>query len=144
MSTLLKRLSTIAFALSTSLSTLACVDDEFDEFEDDQFRPQSAPCPLCKIKKPTNELYLTLDPTYDSYTLLEMTVTITDANGATEVLHYPATALPPLSSTTEQVITEPELASVGTTGLTPILADVNMKFGLSGTTMWAGNAIPLY
>lgn len=106
--------------------------------------PQSSPCPLCKIKKPTNELYLSLDPVYDSHTLLEMTVTLTDASGATEVLYYPATALPPLNSTTMQVITEPELASVGTAGSTPIRAYVRMKFSLAGTLVSAGNAIPLY
>jgi hypothetical protein len=107
-------------------------------------QPQSLPCPLCKIKKPTNELYLSLDPAYDAHTLLEMTVTLTAASGATEVLYYPATTLPPLSSTTVQVITEPELASVGTGSETPIRAYVRMKFALSGTTVSAGNAIPLY
>jgi hypothetical protein len=107
-------------------------------------QPHASPCPICKIKKPTNELYLSLDPVYDSHTLLEMTVTLTDASGATKVLYYPATTLPPLNSTTVQVITEPELAGVGTTGATPIRAYVKMKFQLSGTTVSAGNAIPLY
>lgn len=107
-------------------------------------QPHASPCPLCKIKKPTNELYLSLDPVYSSHTLLEVIVTLTDASGATEVLYYPATTLPPLSSTTVQVITEPELASVGTAGSTPIRAHVRMKFVLSGTLVSAGNVIPLY
>jgi hypothetical protein len=106
-------------------------------------QPQASPCPICKIKKPTNELYLSLDPAYDSHTLLEMTLTLTAASGAMETLYYPATTLPPLNSTTVQVMTEPEVASVGTTGTTPIRAYVRMKFQQSGTIVWAGNAIPV-
>jgi subtilisin family serine protease len=107
-------------------------------------QPQAAPCPICKIKKPTNEIFLSLDPVYDSHTLLEMTVTLTDASGATEVLYYPATTLPPLNSTSVQVVTDPQLAGVGTSGATPIRAYVKMKFSLAGTVVSAGNAIPLY
>lgn len=107
-------------------------------------QPQAAPCPICKIKKPTNAIHLSLDPTYDSHTLLEMTLILTDASGATEVLYYPATSMPPLNSTTVQVITEPELAGVGTAGSPPIRAYVKMKFEQAGTVVSAGNAIPLY
>jgi hypothetical protein len=107
-------------------------------------QPEVPPCPVCKIKKPTNKLYLSLDPAYDSHTLLEMTLTLTDASGATEVLYYPASTLPSLSSSTVKILTEPELASVGTAGSTPVRAYVQMKFDLAGVLVSAGNAIPLY
>lgn len=109
-------------------------------------QPQAAPCPICKIKKPPNELHLSLDPAYDSHVLLELTLTLTDSHGATEVLYFPGTRfVPPLSSTAMQVITEPELATVGTSGSPPIRAHVKMKLQdpVTSTIMTVGNVIPL-
>jgi hypothetical protein len=105
-------------------------------------QPQKAPCPICKIK--TDKIYLSTDPYYDTATLLNMSVTLTDATGATEVLYYTASSLPPLSSTTVQVVTDPQLLTVGTGGLAPASAYVQMVFSQGGTTtIAAGNQIPV-
>jgi hypothetical protein len=49
MSTLLEKHSTIAFVVSASLSTSAC-GDEYDEFEDDELRPQVCPAQFARSR----------------------------------------------------------------------------------------------
>jgi hypothetical protein len=109
-------------------------------------QPHVPPCPVCKIKKPDTKLYLSLDPTYDTFTLLDMSVTLTDKNGVTEVLYYLPAMLPVLSSTTMQIVTDPELASVGTGAAAfepPVRGYVRMTFNDGSTIVTAGNEIPI-
>ena len=87
--------------------------------------PHKPPCPHCHIKGP--DLYLTLDPTYASYTLEAVSVHLYDATGGSEVLHYDPAKLTSLDATTVTLVFDTELQTV-TGGLPPATASITMTF----------------
>ncbi|PRP93949.1 S8/S53 family peptidase [Enhygromyxa salina] len=120
-------------------------------------QPHKAPCPMCKIK--SDNVYLSLETTYDGMSLQNMSIQLYDATGASEVLYYDAANLPTLSSTQVQELKDPELLSVnpgttGTTGTTgtvgttgtsggqpPVAGYIQMEFRDGTVTVVAGNQI---
>ena len=125
--------------------------------------PHKPPCPHCRIKGP--DLYLALDPDYDSFVLEDLSIYLYDSAGGSEVLHYdPARLTAPLNSRTVEVVFDTELLTVSA-GLPPAQAYVLMSFsdpnaaatggtgggtagggtaaGTTGGLITAGNALPL-
>lgn len=108
-------------------------------------QPEKPPCPMCEIKD--DDIYLSLDPLYGndaSLVLLDTEVTLYDATGSSEVIHYTGLTL----TTNLSVIADPELATVGRSGQPPTQAWVTMVFDRSTATgaterVVAGNQIPV-
>lgn len=105
-------------------------------------QPEKPPCPLCQIKD--DDIYLGLDPDYAGYNVANVSVTIADATGTSEVRNYGPLAL---TSTTLTVLEDKELRHVGsgTTGPAPIKAKVTMVFTIAATNerLTASNQIPV-
>jgi hypothetical protein len=98
-------------------------------------QPEKPPCPMCQIKG--DKIYLALDPDYAGYNLVNVSVTIADATGTSEVRNYgPLT----LTSTTLTVLEDRELLYVGSGATSPIQAKVTMVFD---TPLTASNQIPV-
>jgi hypothetical protein len=111
-------------------------------------QPQKAPCPICKIKQ--DILYASTDSAYDGFTLLSFSVTLTDQAGVTKTLYYQgggsssgSTIVSSINSTSVQAIQDAGLLTVSAVGSTPERAYIHMIFDDNGTTITAGNQIPV-
>lgn len=105
--------------------------------------PHKPPCPHCRIKGP--DLYLTLDPDYDSFVLQDFSVYLYYSDGSSEVLHYdPAGLTAQLSSSTVEVVYDTKLQRAS--ARLPPQAYVLMTFSdgtTAGSLITAGNALPV-
>jgi len=89
-------------------------------------QPYKAACPLCHVGG--TDLYLSLDPDYDNFTLNYFSVYLYDSAGNSEVLHYAGSDLVgSLNSRTVVVVPDTELQTVAG-GQAPIRAEIAMNF----------------
>lgn len=103
-------------------------------------QPEHPPCPLCGVQD--DDGYLSIDASYEAYSLRNVAITLYDATGVYETNYYGAL---PLNSGSVYVLTDSDFELVDRSQAAPTSGWIDMVFfdGITGRTWTVGNSIPV-